>query len=462
MGERREFHYDEINIAGICKDLRKNAWMIVLMAVSVWLAVTGLHKLNYEPEYTATATLAVNIKGTNTNAYSSLSMTNKLANIISRVFDSNVLWKRIEEDLGEDSLAGDISIEVINETNLVVLNVTSVNPRQTYQIINSALKNYDTVSDYLFSNAVLRVLKEPTVPFSPSNVTDIGRKRLLAVIAAALMMTAAICLISVSRFTVKTEQGAKRSLDGKIQGVIPYERKPMTLRESIKKKKKSLLVTSPMVSMDYKEAFRKIATRLEQHMKHRNQQIILVASVSENEGKSSVTANLALALAEKGRKVLLIDTDLKKPAQYMIFGRPKKEEGWLNDFLAGSSIIMDIIYHDEVTHLDSIYQNQGLRDSEVLLNSPKMKLMLNACRKMYDYVILDSPPMSVASDAEMLMSQVDTVALVVRQEWNDIRQINDTADIIRRSGVDFSGFVLNGFQKDLFFRKTNNYGEYEK
>ena len=70
-------------------------------------------------------------------------------------------------------MKGEISSSIIEETNLIVLDVTSVNPRQAYLIIQSAIENYDTVSDYLFSNAVLKMVQEPTVPVSPSNVAEL-------------------------------------------------------------------------------------------------------------------------------------------------------------------------------------------------------------------------------------------------------------------------------------------------
>ena len=90
------------------------------------------------------------------------------------------------------------------------------------------------------------------------------------------------------------------------------------MERAFRKKKRSLLISSLTVSMDFAESLRKAASRLEHHMRQRRQQVLLVASVSENEGKSSVAANLALALSEKGKKVILIDCDLKKPAQYRI------------------------------------------------------------------------------------------------------------------------------------------------
>ena len=68
-----------------------------------------------------------------------------------------------------------------------------------------------------------------------------------------------------------------------------------------------------------------------------------------------------------------------------------------------------------------------------------------------DYIILDSSPTSLASDTQLLMKMTDTVLMVVRQDWTDVRAINDAADNIRQSGADFSGFVLNAFHREQLF-----------
>ncbi len=459
MEETREFHLDEISVRSICADVLKNIWLIALSIAAAWFAVTGAEKWLYVPEYTATATLVVNATG-NTNAYSSLVLTNQMASVFSEVFQSNVLRDRIAEDLGVDSVEGEISTSVINETNLIILKVTSVNPRQTYLMIQSALDNYDTVSDYLFSNAVLRILQEPTVPVSPSNVLNLGRMRKLAMLGAGALTAAAVMFFSVMRFTVKTRESAKRNLDGKILGMIPYTKKRRTWKEAVRRKNRSLLIRYTTVSMVFSEAVRKAVTRISHHMKRRGQKVIMVTSVLENEGKSTIAANLALALAEKDKRVVLIDGDFKKPAQYKIFSRPQTNGRWMTDYLTGKVPMNEIFAYDEHTNLLCVYQNSSVRNSGGVLGSDRMKTLVETCRREMDYVILDSPPMALSSDAELMMRMVDAVILVVHQDRTDIRAINDAADTIRQNKVDFAGFVLNAFRRDVSFSHEKQYGRY--
>lgn len=459
MGEMKEFNLDEISIYSIVRDLCRNFWVIILAMATAWFAVCGVEGLIYVPEYTASATLAVSAKGSNSNAYSSLTMANQMAGIFSEVFDSNVLREKIAEDLGQESIEGEISSSIIEETNLIVLEVTSVNPRQSYLIIQSAIENYDTVSDYLFSNAALRMVQEPTVPVAPSNTLNMSRIEKLALLGGGAAAAALLVLASVLRFTVKTKAGARRNLDGHILDTIPYEKKRKTLREFLRKGNKSILISSSLVSAGYVESVRKLATLLDHRMRRKCQKVIMVSSVAENEGKSSIASNVALALAEKGRKVLLVDTDLKKPAQYKIFGRPQ-EEGFLTDYLEGKAELGSVVRYDKKSGIYRIFQKSGVHNSAKYLDSENMRRLLESGKKSMDYLVLDSSPMSLASDTELLMKLSDTVLLVVRQDWTDIRAVNDTVENIRQAGTDFSGFALNAFHREGLIQRNHEYRYY--
>ena len=460
MNEAREFKFDEISVFCIIRDLLKNLWVILLAAAAAWLAVTGMMSFRYVPEYTAQATMAVNAKGSS-SAYSSLSLTNQMAGVFSEVFDSNVLKKKIAKDLGEKSIDESIRASVIEETNLINLQVTSENPRQAYMVIQSAIENYGEVSDYLFSNATLRIVQEPAVPYAPSNTMNISRIQKIAGLFGAAAVAGAIVLLSVLRFTVKTREGGKRSLDGRILEVIPYERKNKTVRGVLKKLNKSILISSALVSMSFCEAVRKTATRLDHHMQRREQKVLIVTSVSENEGKSSVAANLALALAEKGRKVLLIDVDLKKPALYKVFEKQQENRKYLSDYLEKKAGVKDVLFYEKKERIYTVFQKKGIHNAAKYLDSPEMGALIDAGRKKMDYVILDTPPMSVSSDAELMLKMADNAVLIVRQDWTDVRATNDASDTIRQTGVDFTGFILNAFFRENLwnsFREHSYYG----
>ena len=98
---RELFRLDEISIRGLCLELLQSLWMILVIGVSLWLGITGVHTLIYEPAYTSTATLVVTVKG-ESSAYSSLSVTSQMADVFGEVFQSSALRSRIIEDVGEE------------------------------------------------------------------------------------------------------------------------------------------------------------------------------------------------------------------------------------------------------------------------------------------------------------------------------------------------------------------------
>ncbi len=462
---RELFRLDEISWRGLCMDLLHNVWMILLAAAAVWFAVTGIYNITYEPAYTASSTLVVTVRG-ESSAYSSLSVTASMADVFGQVFQSEALRNRIIEDVGED-IQGAISCSPIEETNLLVLSTTCPDPRQAYLFINSALQHYEEVAGDVFSNASLQIVQEPEVPSAPSNSSWLLTRRTLLAAAGALAMACLICLFYVLRFTVKNAACASRQLDGKIRGTIPFEQKNGGfLKKGIfhrEKSKQALLLNSPLVSMDFAEAERRAEARVEAHMRRKGQKVLLVTSVTENEGKSTIAANMALAMAEKHRKVLLVDGDLRQPSQYKIFERKERRGASLEYILKEEADWQDAVVRDEKNKISQIFQFRAAADPSRLLNRFVESDLLNEWKQEYDYIIIDCSPTAVSTDAEIWMSVVDTVLLVVREDWADVRVINDTVDMIWQSGRDFAGFVLNAFHREWFAGSPgygyNGYGQ---
>ena len=448
---RELFRLDEISWRGLCMDLLRNAWMILMAAAAVWFAATGLYNITYEPAYTASATLVVTVRG-ESSAYTSLSVASSMADVFGQVFQSEALRNRIIEDVGEE-IQGTITCAPIEETNLLVLSTTCPDPRQAYLFINSALQHYEEVAGDVFANASLQIVQEPEVPSEPSNSSWLLTRRTLLALGGAFAMACLICLFYVLRFTVKNAVCASRQLDGRIRGTIPFERKSGALLQegSLLKREKSkqaLLLTSPLVSMDFAEAQRRAEARTEAHMRRKGQQVLLVTSVTENEGKSTIAANIALAMAEKHKKVLVVDGDLRQPSQYKIFERRERRGSSLENVLKDGTDWHDVVMYNEKDSISQIFQFRAASDPSRLMNRLAETGLVEEWKKEFDYIVIDCSPTAVSTDAEIWMALADTVLLVVREDWADVRVINDTVDMIWQSGKDFAGFVLNAFHRE--------------
>ena len=458
--KEQQISLDGISLQGAARQILKNWWVVVCLALAAFLGATGLGMLTYAPEYTATSTLVIRVKGS--DAYSTLSQTTQMTAVYSEVFQSSALRNMISQNIGEE-VEGTISCTQIEETNLLVLSATSPTPRQAYLFIHSALQNYEQVAGYVFTNAALEIVQEPSVPEQPSNESFLIAHRLELTALAALGAAALIVLIYLLRNTVKVAAKASSLLDGKVLGTVPYEKRQSANGKRTNKTKgvPALLLTSPLVSMNFAEAGRRAATRLEAHLQHKQYQVLLVASVEENEGKSTVAANIAIALAEHGKRVLLIDGDFRKPAQYKIFDRRNTRQPSFSDVVAGKLPWEKAAVRNEKGGFFELFQFKALKNPVALLNSKKLVDVMTVLRSEMDYIIIDCSPVAVAADAELWMHHVDTVALVVRQDRADVRVINDTVDLIWKSAGDFSGFVLNAFQEEHPHPGSDGrYGEY--
>ena len=437
---RNEINLQSVNAYGILNELKKHWKLIIVFTLSVWLFLTGIGSLSYTPEFTVSTTLVVTDKQSDNN-YASLTMASSMADVMAEIFQSDAMYSLVENDT-DVHLDGTITCSQVPETNLIVLNIISSDPGNAYTFMNSALTHYSEVSGHVFSNASLQILQEPSIPTSPSNKPWLSNHKNLVTLFAGLGICALISFLYISRYTLKLSSNAKSVLDGNVLGVIPYEKK------TERGVKKSLLITLPVISMAYSEAYRKVATRIEHTLRRKGQKVLLVTSVAENEGKSTCAANIALALQEKGKKVLLIDCDFMKPSQFKVFERKM-----------GSNKVYETIQYNERTHIWELFLSKPLK-SQFFRISENLQKIIDANRSHFDYILIDSSPTKASSDAESLMDIADSTILVVRQDWADIRIINDTVDLIWQSNSDFLGFVLNSFDEKSSHHDAYGYGHY--
>ena len=452
-----EINLDSINYRGIIRDLLKNWWIIVLIVISLYLAATGIGKLVYIPEYTVSTTLVVNAQGTS-DTYTSLAMANEMADIIKEVFQSDVLLELVENEIGKTN-QGTITCNQIQETNLLVLNVTSKDPQNAYQFMNSALKHYDEVSDYVFTNATLQVLQEPSIPITPANSSKLINYRNYIALLGGVAVTGIIICLYLFRHTLKSSKNATKLLDGRVVGVIPYEKKKRD--KHLKKLKQSLLISSPIASMNFVEANGRMSSRIEYHLNRYNYQVLLVTGISENEGKSTVAANICLSFVEKNKKVLLIDGDFRKPAQYKIFDKEVLDTNPLQDVITGKTTLKESIYFNKKSNIYELFLYHAIDDPSKLMNAVTLKKIMEQLKEHFDYIVIDCSPVAVSVDAEVWMEVVDSTILVIRQDWTDIRVVNDTVDLIWQSNCNFTGFALNMFIDNDSHHNDYGYSYYD-
>ncbi|MBO5869035.1 MAG: AAA family ATPase [Oscillospiraceae bacterium] len=447
--EDRSIHFDEINLHGLISMLLKNLWVVVALCISAVLCFSSLCRLNYTPNYTSTATFMVSAKDS-TSAYNSLTTTQSMASVFVEVFQSNVLREKIQEQMPNQEFDGTVHTVTIPETNLLIVTVTSSQPDMSFRALNLLVENYSSISDYVFSNAQLEVIKDPVVPVAPSNPLNVEAKYPLVLFISGVLAVGGIVAMYLLRDTVKTPKAARRKIDARLLRTVHHERKNKTLRSRLQRKNTAPLITNSLITKDFIEDNLSMCSALEYRARKRGQKVILVTSVGENEGKSTIAANLALALAGKGRRVALLDCDFRKPSMHKIFEMPQEQENTLTGYLLQSGEESTSCLVESKKHGIYLGISQGTgRSVTRMLNNGKLSELLQQLRGQMDYIILDTPPMLAAADTEALAAMADTAMLVVRADFMPTSSINEGMDRLRKSTPDVCGYVLNNYYKGI-------------
>ena len=165
-----------------------------------------------------------------------------------------------------------------------------------------------------------------------------------------------------------------------------------------------------------------------------------ISSASPNDGKSLTCANLAISFAMSGKRVLLVDCDMRKPTQKIAFG--VKPESGLSEYLAGVSSEPGIV-PTRYENLSILTSGRCPPNPAELLYRARFAELMAYGKTNYDFVFLDLPPVGIISDAAIVAPHVQSYILVVRVNKSDYRALQETVETLEKVGAKISGFILN-------------------
>ncbi|WP_417388905.1 polysaccharide biosynthesis tyrosine autokinase [Gimesia sp.] len=189
------------------------------------------------------------------------------------------------------------------------------------------------------------------------------------------------------------------------------------------------------------EAFRSLRTSLLLKTDRSGAKVLQMTSAEPGDGKTTSISNLALAIAQTGRKVLIIDADLRRPTIHKLFGLANSVG--LGDVLTGEIDAQTAIRETRVSHLSILTAGMLPENPSEMLMSRAFSELVNQLRKEYDYVLIDTPPLVVVSDPSVIASIVDGVLLVVRIDKNRRGVIRKVQQIIQTNGIKVAGILAN-------------------
>ena len=213
--------------------------------------------------------------------------------------------------------------------------------------------------------------------------------------------------------------------------------------------------------LDYRcsEAYKTLRTNIQ--LCGSDMKVIMFTSSTPNEGKSSVSFNLAVSLAESGKKVIFIDADLRKS---VLVGRYKinKAIKGLTHYLSGMNKFDEVICTTNVENLYAVFSGIVPPNPSELLNNTSFDTLIRALRDIYDYVIIDTPPLGSVTDASIVAQKCDGAVLVVAADMVSYKFVQKSLDQLKLTQCKILGCVLNkvDLSGDSYYGKYyGNYGE---
>lgn len=188
------------------------------------------------------------------------------------------------------------------------------------------------------------------------------------------------------------------------------------------------------------EAYRSLKTNIQYSSFDKEYKTIVITSSNPGEGKSTTSGNLALTLAEGESRVLLVDCDMRKPSMHKNF-RVTNTYG-IADILLQRKKVMDVA-HMYNKNLSIITAGKVPPNPAEMLGSKAMSAFLEEMKEHFDYIILDTPPVQVVADAQILSTKVDGTIIVVRAGVTKKEDVNDTVNTLKKVNANIIGTVLH-------------------
>lgn len=438
----------------IIKDILQR-WILIVAVMIVFGSVFDFMKtVTYVPQYgtSMTATLS---GGEDT--FKNIDKVQSYVNTLDYLMNSNNAKSYVKKKMPISKTTYKAEV-TLKQANVVKIKVTADTKREAYFSIKYLNDWYrENTERYSFPYNIT-VLKESKFSTKPVNPNSHIKNFLIGAVGSGFVLSCLFGLYFFLRDTIKSEEEVENKLDTRLYAKLPFEVKK---REDARNKK-AILITSLKTSFFFRESMNKLRSKVEASSDKHGYKSFMITSAYENEGKSSVAANLALALVKNGRKVVLVDADFNKPAVFKIFDLDGSKS--LNKAIEGTSSWRSQVVSDR-SGLDLLPCSQDSLKSEILTNSKKLDEIMKELREEYDFVIVDTCPAYLLNEPMAMNELVDATLFIVRQDYATSDVINETVKRLTYVkdnvlGVVFKNVVSEGNKGTSNYNNRYGYNKY--
>ena len=429
---------DEINkvnidakklIHGTLKRFIKNISIYLIIVSIVASCIYIFCKKTYIPEYRTSATYVVT--PTNNVNYNDSGYNHAVLQQIVKSFPyiimSNVMQDLIKKDIEMDSVPGKINAKSLEDTNAFTISVTSNSPELSKKILESIISHYSDVGKEIIGNTMLSMFGTDLNTTTPINGETPQKYAMIGILVVTAIFILLFAFQTLNQKIIHSRNDIINNINLRCLAEIP---RIVLKNGTIPGKKK--------MPYAFFEGIRKLKVRAEQICENNHYKVILVSSSVPNEGKSTIAANLAWLLSASEKKVVLADMDAHNTSIKKMFHYKKTDE---------------LLAETNFPNLKILPPPEEENIKEVL-SSEKTKEIFEKLKKEYDYIVVDTPPSSILSDASDIADFCDCGIFVIRQDMPALK-VEEGIDMLSDTNLTIIGCVLN-------YSRTRGYYKYYK
>lgn len=439
-----------IDLIKIISFYLKRIWIMIICGVIGFAAMYYYTSVNVSDTYTAVGTMYVgngNPAATNYQYASSSDLDSavKLMNTYMVVVKSNkvldVITERLSPQYPQISpglIAGSLSAGSVSETSVLQILGTTADPQLSTDIVNAVL---DVAPDEIIRVVGVgncEVIDYATTPMFPN---DRGLTR-RGIMGGFLCFVLSGLVLLVLFLLDQRVSSAKELTDSYTPPVLASIQRDKVDEKKEKRLQASFLLTEKS-SMEKVEGYAKLRMNLLYTLVGKEHHVVAITSPVSGEGKTTISANLAVSCAMGGKNVLIIDGDMRRSCLRDIFLYDDERSG-LSDILAGNIEWKQGILQTQYDNLHVLPAGHLPPNPAELLGSLQMKNLLSQLEDIYELIIMDLPPVNVVSDPLAVSSMVAGCLFVARQKYTDHRDLRKALISAEMTGMDVLGFVFYG------------------
>lgn len=438
--DRRNQKGIEINFTAFFRELSKKVLSIILVT-AIGAAIGGIvAKVTFDDTYTSTVSFVVNTstetdKAASNEISAQINMAGTFNHILSSRKLKTAVYEKCSKKISYGTINGSISTRIVSSTNVITMSVRTGDAKISFEIASAVVEVYGDIVEETYPNAMLTLCDEPVLAQQPDKGVSTVSFAAIIAFACAVVYCVVLFVMFIVKDTVKTADEIDDKLNAHLLGSVQHV-------ANLDKTAKGLLVTDRKTGFTFIETYKAIRTKIENNSLRTGNKVFLVTSACENEGKTTSCVNIALSLAQNGKSVLVIDADLRKPSVSKLLSL-RNLGGGLADVLTKRAPLEQAIKFINNFNLYVLAGEEAVSNPSELLSTDVMEKVIESVRQQFDYVLIDTAPASVVTDAAVIASFSDAAIIVIREDSSPYSLVRLAIDDIDSNGAEIVGCIFN-------------------